>query len=450
MGVENDWLYFGTYGIQKSKNSIVFPKSVFNEGVFDRDDRLYWGVQRTCDVVVHIVANKHLENSPIEVDGSLYESTSLGGEDNKRRGTIPKKFFSDYAQGEPFPSEMQMEYGERQYFLTPSRFVNQGVLFLLNSSQVEAVVNPRDWNESENNWERLRADKELIPNSILPGELGTEGGGEVAEKNPNEERDTRHESIQNSHQSNPDKGIRFEADLLPGKSTVDRELIDYIDANNPDTLFLLEYSSNNAREIIDSALQNDCTVYLLVRHPSRSIRWRVSNSQSERIKDATKDLIDEYIDKIHERNKQCSLYIQYYYHPAGLRARRIDNSLLCTGWYTFENRDSVGKDPEKLHVHGDDNPMMLVSNQSESYPVLNEMFEKSFYALWKQGTSLLTLYQGNYWESLQDWVNHRKQREKMIELVSSREAIHLFSHKEWMDDIHEVDEEFFYPDWRRH
>lgn len=160
-------------------------------------------------------------------------------------------------------------------------------------------------------------------------------------------------------------------------------ILDYLTESPPNTLYSIDYSSQRSKPIIERAIKDECTVYLLVRHPSRSLKWRVSKNQAQRTRSAIDDLLQVYGE---HRDNGAKLHIQFYYQTGGLRARRMDNQRLYTGWYTFDNRN--GKPPETKHVHGDNNPMVASADQDEGYEALNEMFESAFYAHWKEGCSL--------------------------------------------------------------
>jgi len=177
--------------------------------------------------------------------------------------------------------------------------------------------------------------------------------------------------------------VTSRAEVIDREDAVHDRIRNYVTNFSPDTLYFVEYSSMRGKAIISKAIQNGCTVYLLVRHPNQSLKWRVSESQAQRTRSAISELLQLYRDY---RDSGAKLHIQFYYQAGGLRARRIDNQTLYTGWYTFDNRQA--KPPDAKHVHGDNNPMLAFIDQYEGYEALNEMFESAFYAHWKEGCSL--------------------------------------------------------------
>lgn len=432
------WLYLGNNHIESS-NLIVIPSPVFDRGILDQSEGVFWGYKITESSVRHAVSNNEFSDGDIR--SASYEPTNIGGEANVRRSTIPKQFFADYKRGNPVPEIAQLDYGELRHFVTTVSKKTEKLVYFLSSEQlVETIQGPEHWTDSPENEKMLSKNRQRIPDGLLPDDLKTDGDGEGTEASPEDEFTEK--AVPSS--SVGDSVVQGPCEVLPNKVVVDQRLRSYIESHSPNSVYLIEYSSVNAKNVIDTALENNCSIYLLLRHPNRSIRWNVSESQSDRIKNQTKVLIDDCLDKIADDHEECSLYIQYYYHPASLRARRIDDELLCMGWYTFENRNSVEKTPYKKHVHGHNNPMIAFLNQEDGYNALNEMFEKSFYALWKQGDSLAHIYDNEHWDGLRGWAEGKKQREAIVRKVSGLEADHLFSHKEWMNKISEVESDFFF------
>lgn len=177
--------------------------------------------------------------------------------------------------------------------------------------------------------------------------------------------------------------VTSRAEVIDREDAVHDRIRSYVTNFSPNTLYFVEYSSMRGKPVISKAIQDGCTVYLLVRHPSQNLKWQISKNQAQRTRSAVSELLQLYRD---HRDNGAKLHIQFYYQTGGLRARRIDNQTLYTGWYTFDNRQ--GKPPETKHVHGDNNPMIAFIDQYEGYEALNEMFESAFYAHWKEGCSL--------------------------------------------------------------
>jgi hypothetical protein len=235
------------------------------------------------------------------------------------------------------------------------------------------------------------------------------------------------------------KAIRYGPKVLGEKSIVNEHLISYIEEESPSSVYLVEYSSTNANRVVESALRAGCSVYLLVRHPDRDIKWNVSRKQSRWIVDA----IHGYHDLWKHSDTEFDLNVRFYYRPAGLRARRLDNEYLACGWYTFGNR--TDKDADVKRVQGVQNPFVAYPDDNEDYYKLNEMFEKSFYSLWKQGTDLETIHERGDIDYLNEEASLLSDYDKWKAEISNTDADDLFENKPWMEDVQAVDEVVFYP-----
>lgn len=234
--------------------------------------------------------------------------------------------------------------------------------------------------------------------------------------------------------------VRYGPQVFNKKTIVDDRLRRYIEDESPDDLYLMEYSSANAQEVIRAGVEAGCSIYLLVRHPDTNSRWNVSEKQSRRILETIhQNYYEQWIE-----DDEFDLQIRFSHRPAGLRARRADDDYLLCGWYTFGHRDDR-KSAETKRVQGKQNPFVAFPSDNQDYQKLNEMFEKSFFSLWRQGEDLQSIYDrspsvlGDYPERLDSY-------EEWVTAVSGTDEAELFDERPWMERIESVDPAIFYDE----
>ena len=178
--------------------------------------------------------------------------------------------------------------------------------------------------------------------------------------------------------------------VLDTKTDVLSDMESHIENEDPQTVYFLEYSSQRAQRAIQFALEKGWDVYLLIRHPNRDLKWRVSENQSTNIIRELDEMCQHYSDYAYD---DVELKIQFYYQQAGLRARRIGDKWLYVSWYTFDNRN--GDEPADKHVQGDNNPTFKLRRGMDGFESINRFFEMSYHALWQEGDSLQTVLEDN-------------------------------------------------------
>lgn len=423
---ETKWIYLENEEIQSSER-LNISKELEGATFLKPGTPIDWGFDERFGYFVLDSSNEDLEEGYKAEIFTQFDSYSV-----QSGGTIaiPRKIEEKKEDAVEKHGELGFYHGELRHFLKPLKHESDPIVYILSMEQLESSVqSPDNWVDSSVNRRRLRENNNRIPDSILPSDFRTGDDVDVEED----------ERVLDKVESSP--GIQ----VLPDHDSVNDRVLDDIADIRPDSIHVLQYSSQKVWEIVRRALGSGITVYLLVRHPDPETKWNVARSQSEQIKNQVQSVIDEVIDvKTDPSLEDPELHLQFYFHQAGLRALRLEDGPVYAGWYTYENRDSMERDKYRKHVQGHNNPVMAIPREVMGFEAMNEMFEKSFYSLWKQGTSMQNILKTYYWEGLDDWLELKKKRRQVVEEVSGLDADELFEEKDWMEKIEEVEDGAFY------
>lgn len=434
MSATGIWIYLGYQSVQSKNNRISLPRIIDEREILNFDGKMKWTYskqQHRHAIWEADVEPRQQHSPPIKNNGQINYSVS-----REQTLTIPRNKFAE-EPGSELPADY-FTHDESRHFVVEKGMEDSGRVFVLTRRQLGRAVGSDDnWVGTDKNRQRIKeaatAENSDFPDQLVPDQLDI--ASDTTDTAPRSSIPTQ------SMQPQQNKGTAMAVEILPNKSTVDDHLIAEIKKHRPDNMYFLEYSSGMGTKVIKTALAVGANVNLLLRYPSKNARWEVSESQADRIIQNVKRRLEDYADSEAADSGRWQLHVQFYYHPASLRARRIGNQRLCIGWYTFENRNSVdtgnktGKKIRAKHVQGHNNPMLLAGADSDGYEHLNEMFEKCFFALWKQGVSVEEVCQNDYVEALTEWMNRKPRREQNVQKASRRSASDLFSHKEWMYEI---------------
>lgn len=146
-------------------------------------------------------------------------------------------------------------------------------------------------------------------------------------------------------------------------------LVDYIDRKRPLKVKMLEYSAETVHDLL-LHLRKACTeIKLLIQHPDTAI----SPLQKKRISTNILNLLDL------EMKDYPQLEIKCYKQFPSLRGRKLDDDLICVGWYTPTRRIKGG-------ILGHGNPMILGYLDDKNIRILGKMFDEVFDYLWETAT----------------------------------------------------------------
>lgn len=199
--------------------------------------------------------------------------------------------------------------------------------------------------------------------------------------------------------------------VFPHNEDVNRHVDRVITADDKE-LFLLDYSSRYAEEIIDSYIDSGRTIYLLIRNP---VNEDIEN-QERQICEQIKDLYTVF-----QQAASPNIYVRMYSVEGAVRARKIGNSHLYLGWYHRELIPEASADnPHPLasgngydldistqqQLWGHDNPMVHFSHHEKGFQVLDNWFKHRIYGpLWSEALTLEELYNtGDLHPELVKWL----------------------------------------------
>jgi len=153
-------------------------------------------------------------------------------------------------------------------------------------------------------------------------------------------------------------------------------LIDYIDRTKPLKVKMLEYSAATVHDLLLHFRKTSTEIKLLIQHPDAAI----STLQKKRISTNILNLLDI------EMINYPKLEIRCYKHFPSLRGRKLDDKIICVGWYTPTKRIKGG-------ILGHGNPIILANLQDENGRILGKMFDEVFDYLWENGVPVEEVYQ---------------------------------------------------------
>jgi hypothetical protein len=105
----------------------------------------------------------------------------------------------------------------------------------------------------------------------------------------------------------------------------------------PKTAYFIEYSSVNARPIVDLLLEHRWNVKMLLRNPNLLDDAR----QEGKIKAACQGIKKELAAK--------NITVLFYSTPGSIRLRYIEGTIVSLGWYTYDHRNE--DEPKQIWGH---------------------------------------------------------------------------------------------------
>lgn len=437
------WLYLGAYNVQAEKR-LRLPETLDNNGIVSLcEESMGWCYSQQEHSHILITPSCDFPNHFEEEMGrKQYYKTA------QNFVSIPSRMHSENQHN---LDNKTLVSGETRHFIIKEGETDSGWVYVLSSNQLENKVEHNNWVKNSENKDKIQEtiddeDLHFPPNAAPPwaslkaNKTSEKDSDGLVLRDPTFEEQTDSSVVSGS------------AELCPDGEAATSYIKSEMQNNPPSSVYFLEYSSKKADNLIWEALKSGANVFLLVRYPSTDALWSVSESQGNRIVETITERFADYRDAPWRKKNEWRLFTQFYYRRASLRARRLDNRLLCAGWYTFENRDTKNhgnntlqsKRPWQKRVQGHSNPMTIYRSRSGLYERVNEMFRKSFYCLWKQGTTPLEVYHSDK-EYFSDWLKNKSGRERVLDEASRESADSIgFTPEPWMnevapaDDLHEI------------
>ncbi len=154
--------------------------------------------------------------------------------------------------------------------------------------------------------------------------------------------------------------------VFPDQRHANRYLIELIESESRESTIkkanIVQYSSDQVKEVIYTLIEANVEVDLYLQHPSRAI------SQLQKTKIETQ--LQTYSSIYSERPEKADLLkIFLYYDTAVMRVVKIDNAI-ALGFYSYQNP----ADKTKWCIHGHDNPVFY-------YPPTNQLANRVLVAV---------------------------------------------------------------------
>jgi len=149
-----------------------------------------------------------------------------------------------------------------------------------------------------------------------------------------------------------------------------RQLVDHIDREGAREVILFQYSGKNSMNVMTAAMRQGATIELFIEQEDTAARIG-SQKQHDRIPQT----MEQDMSARHKDYPDAVLKISKAFAPMSVRAIRIDDKVLCVGWYTFEEIDRVGDayPDDKITISGHDRPTLIAWAGTPEYDVINEM-----------------------------------------------------------------------------
>lgn len=154
-----------------------------------------------------------------------------------------------------------------------------------------------------------------------------------------------------------------------------RFLIDVINQYGARKAILFQYSSTMSLSVVRVLLSKGAQVTVFVQHEDTATQIG-SQLQADRIKTTTRGILSELRRTPQKLDK---LKIYKFRTPGTVSAVKIDDRLLCMGWYTYERvapTDQEHYGDDTVAVSGHDVATLIAWQGSREFTVLDKMFTK--------------------------------------------------------------------------
>ena len=150
-------------------------------------------------------------------------------------------------------------------------------------------------------------------------------------------------------------------------------LINVINRDGAKEAVLIQYSCKTSINILRVLLRKGARVTVYIQHEDMPAKIG-SQFQAKRIIDTTQNLREELGDALLKPDK---LKVYKYHTPASMSAIKIDNRILCTGLYTYEQRahsDHRAYPNDTLALSGHDRAAIVAWKGTNEFSAFDQTF----------------------------------------------------------------------------
>lgn len=161
--------------------------------------------------------------------------------------------------------------------------------------------------------------------------------------------------------------------FYPDQDEAFKNLLEYINNNNVREATFLQYSCKQSEILLyPLVLNKKARAVVYIQHEEVPGRLQ-SERQVDRITSTIRNSLSDLSRKLSDPS---NLKVYKFKTPASVRAVKIDDQVLCVGWYTYEKVDRQGWSTypdDQTAVSGHDRPTIVAWKGTEEYDILNQM-----------------------------------------------------------------------------
>lgn len=150
-------------------------------------------------------------------------------------------------------------------------------------------------------------------------------------------------------------------------------LEEYINQHPVQEAVFLQYSCQKSASLLSTLVLNKkARVTVFIQHEDMAEQLQ-SQRQVDRITSMIRNTLSDLSRKL---STPSNLKVYKYRTPATVRAMKIDDQVLCVGWYTYEKVDRKNYThfpDDQVAVSGHDRPTMVVWKGTEEFTILDTM-----------------------------------------------------------------------------
>ena len=155
--------------------------------------------------------------------------------------------------------------------------------------------------------------------------------------------------------------------VFPDQTEPYRRIEEYVKANRAAEAIFVQYSGEQCKNLVSTVLAAGAKVELYTQLPEAARKIGTS-MQANRIAGQFRDSFSNWTGNL--TVYQCA-------PPVSIRVVRIDDKVLCVGFYTFEPEEGRPKYPnDTTAVSGHDRPTFFVQSGTLEYEILNGMVKE--------------------------------------------------------------------------
>jgi hypothetical protein len=155
--------------------------------------------------------------------------------------------------------------------------------------------------------------------------------------------------------------------ILPDYKSAYPMLLEHVKSHDVKLVRMIMYSGHLIEPTIEEIIDRKIRVQILLQHPNLSA--------NEYYKSNTINFIKHFFDVRASENKQPTLNLEvgFYKSKAAYKGICIEDQLVISGWYTYEEAP--------ISISGGNNPHVIVKKTHPAFNKFQEMFNKVFQTL---------------------------------------------------------------------